>query len=38
MLDDGRIVQVAVDVAKKKINEARAIELLASLFEEFKTK
>lgn len=38
MLDDGRIVQLAVDVAKKRIDEQKAIKAFAQLLESFKGK
>lgn len=38
MLEDGRIVQLAIDVAKKKINEQVAIKEFARLMEIFKGK
>lgn len=36
MLDDGRIIQLAVDHAKKKIDEAKALKAFAELMESFK--
>jgi hypothetical protein len=36
MLDDGRIMQLAVDVAKKRVNEAKAIKEFSRLIEIFK--
>lgn len=38
MLEDGRIVQLMVDKAKKKINEEVALKQFAQLMREFKTK
>lgn len=36
MLEDGRIIQLAVDTAKKRIDESKAIKLFSNLLEEFK--